>query len=291
MGTPEGDQQFSIAFLPRTRPSKNFYDEVDAAARDVASEASRLNKPIWVCFSGGIDSEVVCESLYRQGIHFRALTLQHTAGTNAYDIAYAKRWCKAHQVEQKIVPIDMEKFIRSDIDTYVKEGYVANYPFRYLQVYLLETVENMGGLAILGGGEQMYETVMVSGTPTAVLHFQAGYAAPLEWCRRTKVLHEPYFFFRTPELIDAYMKHPIVSRALEYPETFQHKANSYLLKRLVYQSSWPTMETRHKYDGFEKVRNIARERRIQLEAHFGKQCSIYTLPIEVMTKQLKGEGA
>lgn len=266
-------------------------DEVDAAARDIASEASRRNKPIWVCFSGGIDSEMVCESLYRQGIHFRVLTIEHTAGTNRHDIQYAKKWCAAHRVEQKIVPLDMAEFIRTEIDAYVRDGYVANYPFRYLQLRLLETVEEMGGYAVLGGGEQIFEMMDTAAGPTAILQFQTGYAAPLEWCRRMQCSHEPYFFFRTPEVVLAYDQHPLVARALEYPETFRHPVNGYLLKRLVYHSVWPKLETRHKYDGFEHVRGIARTRRLQLEKHFGKEWSIFTLSVPHLLKQLRGQVA
>ncbi len=278
-------------FSPCTREVLGLAEEVDAAARDIASEASRLNKPVWVCFSGGIDSEVVCESLHRQGIHFRVLTLEHEEGTNEYDIAYAKKWCASHHVEQKIVSLNMGKFIRTEIDQYVEAGYIANYPFRYLQLRLLEIIEGMGGYGVLGGGEHMYATETVAGKESIVLHFQTGYAAPLEWCRRRTTAHEPYFFFRTPELMRSYMTQPIVSCALEYPETFRHQANAYLLKRLVYHSTWPFMETRHKYDGFERVRDVARARRLQLEKHFGKRFSVYTLPVTVLSKQLTGDSA
>ncbi len=286
LATREDDQPFSVAFSPCTRPVGTLADEVDAAARDIASEASRLNKPIWVCSSGGIDSEVICDSLHRQGIHFRVLTLEFSGAANAHDIFFAPTWCKAHGVEQKIVSLDMQHFFAHEVAAYADAGYISGHPFRYIHLRLLEIVEQLGGYAVLGGGEQTYFTRTVNGVSTITMQFDLGYAAPLRWCESYKATHEPHFFFRTPELVYAYALHPLVACALEHPEIFVNRDNSFVFKRVVYSSIWPTMRSRHKYNGFEKLRVATEECARALRTRFKGELTPHIMAIAEMRAQL-----
>src|SRR5262245_16344034 len=132
-GLPSEDVPFQLRFTAIRREPKPWKEEVYATARTIASTAG---KPNWGAFSGGIDSEFVCRAFFDQGIHFSVLTLEHAGGTNRHDIKYAIKWCRERGVEQRVMPIDMRRFLEDDVPKYA-EDYIASQPFRYLQIRLL----------------------------------------------------------------------------------------------------------------------------------------------------------
>lgn len=210
--------------------------------------STRLPNELWVCSSGGIDSEIVCTALLKNNIKFKVLSLAHTKGTNSRDIAYAKRWCNLNQVEHRIEDFSPDDFFTIYIPQKIQEGLILPCPFRYFQIHLMERVEALGGSAILGGGEQLYQLNPLS--QKVELEFDVGHLRVLSFAGQR---HLPFFFFSTPELFLAYMKWPVVQFALHSQNFFNHKQNSYLLKRLVYQQNFPDLESREKLDGWEAV--------------------------------------
>src|SRR5262245_17479653 len=79
---PSGKDEFWFEFVPCTREPKNWKEEIYAAARQIGST---VTKPLWLCSSGGIDSEVMCHAFFDQQIPFSVLTIEHKAGTNTFD--------------------------------------------------------------------------------------------------------------------------------------------------------------------------------------------------------------
>jgi hypothetical protein len=283
---PSDTKSLRFYFESSTRKALPWKDEIYAAARTIAN---RTKKPIWVCSSGGIDSEVACRAFFDQGINFSVLTLAHTENTNFHDINYAVRWCRARNVRHEIVRIDMPAFLTGEVETYARK-YPALHPFRYFQIKLMETVERMGGFAVLAGGEQLYNARPKEGSLTRddlYLLFTIGNIAPIEWCKDNSTDHEPYFYFSTPELCLSFMRLPLVNFALENPDTvFTHKANAYTLKRIVYQSIWPDLEVRYKADGFEKIKPLVQESVMRMREICGPDLPQFQLPVREFEKQL-----
>src|SRR5581483_7096565 len=135
-----------------------------------------------------------------------------------------------HGVAHKIVPIDMREFVERGIGAYVEGSYIADHLFRYFQIRLLETVDAMGGYAVLGGGEQVYyiQEKDILSAEDAYLKFDPGFAVPLEWCRRNAVAHQPYFYFSSSELCLAYLSIPTVDFVVTHPDIFRHPVNTYM---------------------------------------------------------------
>lgn len=287
-GEDRSAESFWIRFNSCTRETQTWKEELYAAARAVAS---RTTKPLWVCSSGGIDSEIACRVFFEQGIPFSVLTLEHKGGTNSHDIHYAIKWCTARGVPQKIVTIDMTEFLTTGIDAYA-EHYVAIHPFRYLQLRLMEIVEEMGGYAILCSGEQLYDvdrTKPVITPRDLYLPLSNGTVMPLEWCKEKKTSHEPYFHFSTPELCLAYIRMPLIAFVLNNPEAaFRHKANIYTLKRVAYQSVWTDLEVRYKADGFENVKPLFDAARDRLRLRYESEYIRVDLPLPLLESQLTG---
>lgn len=284
----EGTDTLSIHFNSCSREPLSWEEELYAAARTIVN---RTAKPIWVCSSGGIDSETVCRAFYDQGMNFSVLTLEHAAGTNYHDIKYAIEWCRERGVHQKIVKIDMSAFLTSEVEEYAST-YSAVHPFRYFQIKLMQIVEDMGGFAVLAGGEQLYladRTKPCLTRDDLYLLFAVGNIAPLEWCKDNKVSHEPYFYFSTPELCLSYTHIPIISFALSNPDAvFRHKSNTYTLKRLAYQSVWTDIKARYKSDGFERIDPLVQDARKRMRERFGDSLPTFRLPVPEFERQLKG---
>jgi hypothetical protein len=277
---------FKISFKRCSREPKSWKEELYAAALEIVNEST---KPLWLCFSGGIDSEVLCEAFFNQGINFSVLTLEHVGGTNEHDIGFARKWCRAHGVTQKIVQIDMDKFLKEDIERYITDGYVAFHPFRYQQIKLLEIAESLGGRAILGGGEHLYEVKkgLKQLSPEDIYHqYLSEFITPLEWNARNGTKHRPYFYLQTPELMLSYLNLPFIECALTHPETFRHPASKYLLKRLAFQAEWPENEARAKYDGFEKIRSDIHAKRDDMQLRFGDMAQSFDLPIMKLKRDI-----
>ena len=139
-------------------------------------------------------------------------------GKNAHDVVYAKRWCQKNNVRQKLYTLDIFDFVKNELDRYIENGYVAGELFRYMMIKEMSIVEDMGGFAVLGGGEQLYEVDASKKVLTAAdpyLNVDISYTTPLEWCRRNHVRHEPFFYFSTPEIMLAWLRIPLVDFVLK----------------------------------------------------------------------------
>lgn len=257
-----------VTFVPIEREPKPWRKEVLAAAREIRS---RTDKPLWLCSNGGLDAEIMCRAFYEQQIPFSVLTLEHAGGTNAYAVKRAATWCAERTVPHKIEQIDMAEFLSSGIDAYARE-FRALHPLPYLQIRILETVERMGGYAVLGSGDQLYHADTKKETITRndlFLTFWGGGLIPLEWCERNDAAHEPFFYYSTPELCLSYTRIPIVAFALSHPDpVFRHDSNAYTLKRIAYQSAWPDIEVKYKAEAFEKIRLGFEDARRALRVRF-----------------------
>lgn len=241
---------FSLRFNPCTRDPLAWKEELYAAARSLANQT---DKPIWLCSSGGIDSEIMCRAFFDQGIHFSVLTLQYDRGGNEHDTRYVDAWCRERAITQKKVIVDLREIATNPSYDQYRIGR-SHAIFRRVQVRLLELVEAMQGFAVLGWGEPLYRVGENVATPSigdVYMDFEPGYSVPYEWMDAHHTSHEPYFFFSTPELCLSYIRVPIVAHMLSRPDIFRHEANAHDFKRLVYQSFWPDIEPRYKYHGLE----------------------------------------
>lgn len=262
-------------------------EELEKAAVCIAESTTR---PIWICSSGGVDSETLCEVFLRLQLPFKVLTIEFADGKNAHDVAYAKRWCQQNQVHQELYAMDIFDFVKDELDHYIEEGYVAGELFRYMMIKELSVVEEMGGFAVLAGGEQLYEVdaskkVLTSADP--YLKVDISYTSPLEWCRRHHVRHEPYFYFSTPEIMLAWLRIPLVDFVLKHPDFFRHPTNKHALKNSVIRYHFPHQQWRNKYTGFEQVLNLARMVKARLENHFGARIQKSCLYVSELLQQLE----
>ncbi len=284
-GFPTPDSRFTFSHCTRTPLS--WMEELERAAISLAESTT---KPIWICSSGGVDSETLCEIFLKLHLPFKVLTIEFADGKNAHDVIHAKRWCERNQVRQELYPLDIFDFVKNELDHYIEQGYVAGGLFRYLMVKELSIVDSLSGFAILAGGEQLYEVDAAKKVLTAAdpyLKVDITYTTPLEWCRRNKVRHEPLFYFSTPEIMLAWLRIPLVDFVLKHPDFFRHPTNKHALKNSVVRYHFPQQQWRNKYTGFEQVLKLDAMVKEKLQNHFGARIQKSRLYVSQLLQQLE----
>jgi len=284
-GFPTPDSRFHFSHC--TRVPLSWIEELERAAMSLAESTTR---PIWICSSGGVDSETLCEIFFRLKLPFQVLTVEFADGKNDHDIVHARRWCEQHNVHQEFYRLDIFDFVRHEVEQYIQEGYVAGELFRYLMMKEVSIVDEMGGFAILAGGEQLYHVDAAKQTLTVAdpyLLVDITYTTPLEWCRRHRVRHEPYFYFSTPEIMLAWLRIPLVDFVLHHPDFFRHPTNKHALKNSVIRYHFPEQAWRNKYTGLEQVLKLDAMVKERLQEHFGARVQKTRLYVSDLLQQLE----
>lgn len=248
-------------------------------ARNIKNLAG--NRPIILCLSGGIDSEVIALSFMECGIEFTVLTCVFENNSNVHDIVYANNFCKKHNLTQQFFNINHLEFFTEEYKKYIDRGYRAIKLYRYFQLLLLETIENMGGCAVLGNGDPRYYQV----NGISCIKYTPEFTYPIEWCKNNNTIHFPYFFQQNPNLLASYMKTEIIDFLLDRPRYFPDFETLSLEKMILYHSVWPELARRRKYTGFENFQ----DERIRVELDLMKQfpdIEPLTIPISTVKLQL-----
>jgi hypothetical protein len=113
--TSGSGHSWHVKIDPPTRRVKSYYEETVETIEYVY--ANRTGK-FTVFFSGGLDSQYVCEVLLKLGIDFDVviIELQSSSGTiyNHHDIRWAYDFCHAKNLNPKTYDLDFDRFIKSD---------------------------------------------------------------------------------------------------------------------------------------------------------------------------------
>ena len=104
------EQQYYHLAKPVRRPVRPFRAEAINAAHEIrASREGRIIIP----YSGGADSEGICEAFRRAKIEFTPLVVVYEKDVNRHDVEYAFEWCRRHGYEPIVERIDLEQFFAS----------------------------------------------------------------------------------------------------------------------------------------------------------------------------------
>ena len=281
-------QDCSVSFRSKSRQPMTWQDEIFNTANYIRNST---DKEIIIASSGGIDSEIACLAFLKQNIQFTVLTVQYPNSLNEHDISYAKKFCKENNLKHVIVELEPMYFYTEGIQKYIDAGYKAHNIFRYLQLFLLETIDQMGSCAVLGGGEQIYS---VQNNEVGI-NFPYDFFNPLTWVKNSGNLHFPYFYYSTPEQALSYLKEPLVQSVINNPQYLEKKLielgdkdalTPFALKTLISYNKFPSSVFRLKYNGFESLIPLRREASIRL----GKMFTINGtfIPVTKMIDDLEG---
>lgn len=276
------DERFKIKFKPVSRPLKTWKEELLLSAKTIVQST---NKPIYVTMSGGIDSEQVARILMELNIDFKVLTVRHKQNTNSYDIRYAIQFCNSHNIEQVFVELDTQYFFTQGIEKYIDQGFRSTNLYHYLQLFMIEKLEDLGGFGIGGAGEQVYFT----NNGETFLKINPHYTLAMDFIKKNKLQHNFWLNLSSPEIYASYLKLDIVDFLLQQPEYFVDHHHASIEKIMIYHQHWPEMQKRNKYTGFESIElGLRQPKQNELIQRFPDLVDLY-YPVSKMKQELSYE--
>ena len=149
---------------------------------------------------------------------------------------------------------------------------------------MLETIQNLGGVCVGGGGETHY----VATNEGLGVPFSAHTMVPRKWIENNG-LHFLEFFRTTPEISAAYHQDDLVQFLIKDP-TYFYNPDVWLFqpeKVMLYHRIFPDMLRRQKYVGMEQIRELKEKVDGALYIRFADQnlTTIY-IPLETVKRQL-----
>jgi hypothetical protein len=287
----------------------------------------RTDKTLLVNMSGGIDSEMIARSLLLADISFTAQIWVYEDNLNDHDITYAIKFCESNNIPIRYLNINIKNFFEKTIYE-ITEKWPTPFWAMPLQQYVTDlTPENY--YSIFGEGHLVFHMT----DPEEKVNL---YAMDYKFNRNdikkqkfepflfemecatnvTRYMNEtgktgcPRFFKYTPEIMLAYMRHPIVSEWMKFKR--KEKKEKRVLKKLsekiegfdeiiekkekrrrkrfssssfteprsyMFHQEFPEMEKRMKYSGMEKIDDLKQMTKQKLKSLYPlNKTNTYLIP-------------
>jgi hypothetical protein len=272
-------EKFKIELGQINRPVESFRQECINTARLIGSAAT---KPIALSLSGGNDSQVMALSFKEAGVDFTAIiaTIYNTNGiiVNSHDTDKVWQFCTNYNIKYQEHKIYLDKFYNTKGIEYAKK-----YGFYNVESIIhTDIIDALGKNYCYVSGEGKINILPYNNNITPDLNLnkmENGLTVPVWWRGPTPIMQHlidnvyegtTSFFMYTPEIILSLLEHPIVSGFLNAQDqlysAFADWTNrpadrvrlyDYFYKTMVIINSWPEINQRRKYTGFEKMWNNA----------------------------------
>lgn len=145
---PVGRPNKFISLLPGLNDVSDFKEACLLAAK--MTENLAKGKQIFICMSGGLDSEFAAMCFKEANVPFKAFTFDYK-GKNKLDTDYAVKWCKDNNVEMIVETLDLEKFAEKEIYDYANFSGVTSPHILTFQKMLSVINEKYKAFPVLGG--------------------------------------------------------------------------------------------------------------------------------------------
>lgn len=292
-----------VADVPRVNSQQNYefwFDRPDRilplreASVRAASEFGRKygNKEIVILYSGGMDSEWLCESFVNAKVPFTPLIVNYN-NDNAHDLEWARRYLQRRGINNAIEwNFDLRSWYGSQEQFEIAERcqmselaysgqFRAMLEFQSADRIFLNGYDEPVITADDSGAERQWNLIY-NERHYAIHKFMAAYGfntQPGGWVDAN--VFAAYTFCPMWQMLVANMMHPQVW-------------NSELVKGKIYQTAFPFMETRTKYTGFETMLDVIvpatkRWREYTSSKYDTKWLQDWVRPIKDVWRELKGQ--
>jgi len=211
-------------------------------------------KDLTLCFSGGIDSEVILRTYLEIGHKLNVVIYRYEDNLNDFDIHYATQTCDQLNVSYRIIDFNIKKFFENDAAAMIKPCQVDMYkPLQLIGCRFLEITE---GVPIVGEGE-LWVTMRPAGfNPENKLNYYwANCEHSSEIVRELYLTHLnkkaiPKWFQWRPEILLCALESEYMKKLTsnQYKDVYCSLDNLYEL----YKPHFPDLIKRPKYSGFER---------------------------------------
>jgi hypothetical protein len=244
---PTTDSTFKLHFKPNIKTKEmNFFDALYYNARMVADNYSGKFD---VCFSGGIDSELVIRINKELGIKQDVYFVKFENEYNGQDYRDAVRICEQLDIPLKTIDFNLEKFVENDLYGYCRKTNLFSIE-RIIRLAWLDLFDNT---VVMGEGEPYWKRNLVndfSQRSDWSLWWVEDYFTTAIYADQIgrKVIGEWYNY--TPEVVNAWHKLPFLRDTL-FADKLHGKLSCWSSRREVYVERWKDIYNRPKYSGYE----------------------------------------
>jgi hypothetical protein len=249
-------QIWSYQYGAVKRPVRSFQKECLQSALEIKS---LTQKPIYVAYSGGIDSEVVMESFRLSGIPVIAAVMRFSEGLNQHDIEWAEKYCFQHKIPIQYFDYSPVEFYKSQwfFDIALKTS--CYYPMLIFQMQLAEDIHHQGGFPVLGSAECYLEK---QANDSWVMYEREIYSSLYRFQVFKNLAGVMGFFQWSPELIYSYLMDKTL-QDLVHNKIPQARSTADI-KFDIY-SRYFALIKREKYYGWEKIKDLEYQTHLQLK--------------------------
>lgn len=198
--------------------------------------------PYDVCFSGGIDSEMIVRVNHELGLRQHVYTFEFEDDLNIRDVTCAKRLCNDLGIKLNIIPFSVKKFIENDLDFYYQKTFIPK--FAYL--IRLKWIDYLDNTPVFGDGEPYYTKINDKDWIYEIKEHEFSLGL---WHQQTghKVIGEWYLF--TAEIAMNYHRNNIMQQLTS--NQIPGKTSSWSSRYSMYQQYWPDVKHNIKLVGYE----------------------------------------
>jgi hypothetical protein len=224
--------------------------ETTKAAQNLAELYSGKN--IYLCLSGGVDSECMLDSFVKARVDFCPVLLSFEGGHNEFDLRHARQACRRHGLSWIEKSINLDHFYNSNDFYQIAEKTKCRSPMLAVHMWLFLELDGVPICAWNAPRILVEENKKIRLTLPQELYF--AYQRYVQtWQRPLR----PFFFLENPEIYYSFFQLHFVQDLLRAPEkwTTQYHPDEYFLKCHMYRcAGYQFSDKTYKYTGFERYK-------------------------------------
>lgn len=230
------------------------------AVRDALVKLQRHGLPLYLLYSGGLDSEIILKEAIEANIKITPITIRFKDQLNQHDLAYVEAFAQKFNQDILYLDIDIEAWRTDATSPYGYLSLVKQYGFVHMATPLYLWARNeinltlQPGICINGSGDLPLakgpDPKDISNTTWQVFVSIDSQWKRMHWTNTHYPNDAPLFFMYTPELVGSFINEPEIQICTQVP----YKLSVSSSKKALYHRLWPDLPVRHKYTGFEHLK-------------------------------------
>ncbi len=261
---------WSFSKAPVIVPS--FRDACLEACRIIVRNSLSLGRPITLCLSGGIDSEVVARCLREIGADFQAIIYEYPNQLNQHDVRMALDLCKTLGIPFRLEQYDILRALTVDAKDWLDRYNVVR---PYLYVYY-DMIRRAPGYPVFCAGNIQLEPFVqrnfdFDNPPQLVWREYDQDQAPTAALWEDGVPAVTRFYRFTANLLSSFLEDPLVKMWTQYHESLGSAHKMHDFKIFIYARHWPELKSRPKFTSYEHINPLHKFLRIQRSLQFREQ--------------------
>lgn len=255
-----------FASYGRASKEMSLSDAIDEAADQVINS---VDKEIYLCFSGGIDSEVMVQTFLKKNYPFKIALFRFSNGENDHDIKYAKEFCQKNDIEDRVLVYQLnfhDWFNSTECKHVLDTSGSTNVTQLYL-CWLIQSINNVNAFPVIANGDPYINRSVPADLKIRPYTFttyneqvqDSWYLTASEdivgttfrFANNNDLDLYPYFFTQTPNVFRAFFKDPYITNMISTPDKYFYD----YIDRFKMYSQYYSLQPRPRYHGTENLEN------------------------------------